>query len=253
MNPGVLVISHGSRETAWVELVDAAVGELAEMAGCPVESSFLELVEGRLIQDGIVRLEDQGVTDMLVIPLFVSSGSTHVDEIAYALGAKAVPEKETDLAPFNVKARVHFGSPVDDDPDIAVMVWDKVKSLSQNPGEEVILLAGHGSRHEHFRRRWEKGMASLAQRVSEVSGAAADAALLSPGNIGEKVAVWKERGRRVIVAPLFLSEGYFTEKVIPERIEGLGCLYSGKTLLPHPLLPKWMLRQTAQFIKSLKS
>lgn len=251
--PGVLVISHGSRERLWVSLVDEAVRELASRLDLPVVASYLELVEGRLIQDGIYALEDQGVTDMLVIPLFVSSGSTHVDEIAYAMGVKAVPDKETDLEPFEVKVRVHFGRPVDDDPDIAVMVWDKVRELSKDPSREVILLVGHGSRHESFRARWEKGMKSLARLVAEVSGTSADAALLNPGNIREKAEEWKERGCEVIVAPLFLSEGYFTEKVIPARLEGLGCRYSGQTLLPHPLLPQWMANQAGELLKSLKS
>ncbi|KKO55096.1 sirohydrochlorin chelatase [Paenibacillus sp. DMB20] len=251
--PGVLVISHGSRERLWVSLVDEAVRELTARMDLPVEASYLELVEGRLIQDGIYALEDQGVTDMLVIPLFVSSGSTHVDEIAYAIGVKPEPDKETDLEPFEVKARVHFGRPVDDDPDIAAMVWDKVRGLSKDPSREVILLVGHGSRHESFRARWEKGMKSLARLVAEVSGTSADAALLNPGNIREKVEEWKERGCEVIVAPLFLSEGYFTEKVIPDRLEGLGCRYSGQTLLPHPLLPQWMANQARELLESLKS
>lgn len=248
MKSGVLVISHGSREETWVSLVDEAVRELAKDVDVPVVASYLELVEGRLIQDGILALEGQGVTDMLVIPLFVSSGSTHIDEIAYALGVKSVPDKETDLEPFEVKARVHFGTPVDDDPDIAVMVWDKVRELSCEPSKEVVLLVGHGSRHELFRTRWEFGINSLALRVAEVSGTFADAALLNPGNIREKVVEWKERGCEVIVAPLFLSEGYFTEKVIPDRLEGLLCRYSGRTLLPHPLLPQWMLRQVRTFL-----
>lgn len=253
MKPGVLVISHGSREETWVELVDEAVRELAKDVDVPVVASYLELVEGRLIQDGIFALEGQGVTDMLVIPLFVSSGSTHVDEIAYALGVKAVPDKETDLEPFEVKARVHLGNPVDDDPDIAVMVWDKVRDLSYDPPSEVILLVGHGSRHESFRARWELGIESLARRVAGVSGTSTDSALLNPGNIREKAAEWKERGYEVIVAPLFLSEGYFTEKVIPDRLEGLSCRYSGRTLLPHPLLPQWMLRQVRTLLETLKS
>lgn len=253
MKPGVLVISHGSREKRWVSLVDEAVQELAKDVDVPVVASYLELVEGRLIQDGICTLEDQGVTDMLVIPLFVSSGSTHVDEIAYALGVKAVPGKETELGPFKVKARVHFGTPVDDDPDIAIMVWDKVRELSKEPSKEVVLLVGHGSRHELFRTRWESGISSLARRVAEISGTFADAALLSPGNIRGKVVEWKERGCEVIVVPLFLSEGYFTEKVIPERLAGLSCRYSGRTLLPHPLLPQWMLHQVRTLLEPLKS
>ena len=83
------------------------------------------------------------------------------------------------------------------------MVWDKVRELSVNPAQEVILLVGHGDRHDLFRDRWEKGINSLAQRVSEISGTSADYALLSPGNVRDKVTAWMERGRDVIVAPLF--------------------------------------------------
>ncbi len=47
---GVLIISHGSRNREWVRLVDEAV-------------------------------ERMSVTEMIVVPLFVSSGSKHVEEI----------------------------------------------------------------------------------------------------------------------------------------------------------------------------
>ena len=96
---GVLVISHGSRDAGWVAMVDEAVLALQVPADVvAVECSFLEIVEGRLMQDGTNRLLEQGVTDMIVVPLFVSSGSTHIDEIAWAMGAKAEAELETDLA-----------------------------------------------------------------------------------------------------------------------------------------------------------
>lgn len=228
-----------------MESVDDAISRLNLPDPLPVEAGFLELVDGRLIQDGINRLEAQGVTDLLVVPLFVSSGSTHVDEIEYAIGAKDAPERETDLEPFEVKARVHFGYPVDNDPDIAVMVWDKVRSLSQQPEQETILLVGHGSIHDGFRQRWEAGISSLAERVQQISGVAhTDYALLNPESVYDKAKFWsEERGSRVIVAPLFLSAGYFTQHVIPGRLKELEYAYSGETLLPHPLLGQWLERQ----------
>lgn len=242
---GVLIISHGSQEKTWVESVDDAISRLNLPDTLPVEAGFLELVEGRLIQDGINRLEAQGVTDLLVVPLFVSSGSTHVDEIEYAIGAKDAPERETDLEPFEVKARVHFGYPVDNDPDIAVMVWDKVRSLSKQPEQETVLLVGHGSIHDGFRQRWEAGISSLAERVKQISGVAhTDYALLNPDSVHDKVKYWsQERECRVIVAPLFLSAGYFTQRAIPGRLKDLEYAYSGETLLPHPLLGQWLERQ----------
>ncbi|MDT3427796.1 sirohydrochlorin ferrochelatase [Paenibacillus forsythiae] len=253
MNPGVLIISHGSRDTSWVAIVDEGVSELSLREELPVAVSFLELVDGRSIQDGIDTLERQDVTDILVIPLFVSSGSTHVDEIAYALGAKDEPEKETELARFRVTARIHYGSPVDDDPDIAVMAWDKLRELSINPTREMILLVGHGSAHAGFRQRWERGMSSLAERVCRVSGiAAADYALLNPDNVGDKVRHWRKQGYEVLVAPIFLSEGYFTKNAIPGKLEGLTYKYNGRTLLPHPLLPHWIAARVEEMLNNLR-
>ncbi|WP_410513451.1 CbiX/SirB N-terminal domain-containing protein [Paenibacillus sp. BR2-3] len=253
MKPGILIISHGSRDGAWVRIVEEAVSGLPLCEEIPVAVSFLELVEGRLIQDGINKLEHGGVTDILVIPLFVSSGSTHVDEIEYALGAKAEPERETDLELFTVKARVHYGYPVDDDPDIAVMIWDKLREMSKDPARETILLVGHGSVHDGFRQRWQKGIGSLANRVREVSGvAAADYALLNPDSVRDKVEYWSGKGHDVLVAPLFLSEGYFTKVVIPRKLKGLTYRYSGKTLLPHPLLPHWIGNQVELLLRRVR-
>ncbi|MGG6313031.1 sirohydrochlorin chelatase [Paenibacillus macerans] len=253
--PGVLVISHGSPDGLWVERVEAAVAEAAKdlPAGLPLACSFLETVEGRLIQDGIDRLEAQGVTEMIVIPLFVSSGSTHIDEIAYALGVKDTPEKETDLERFRISARVFFGDPIDDGPLVAEMVWDKVKALSLRPEREVLLLVGHGSVHPGFLQRWERGIASLAAQAGELSGlSGADYALLNPDSVRSKVRYWSdEQGMDVIVAPLFLSAGYFTKTMIPARLDGLPHRYSGEALLPHPLLARWMSQQILNIMGSL--
>lgn len=57
MKPGIVVVSHGSKEKEWVELVDTAVANAARDLDIPVVSAFLEIVEGRLIQDGIDEAE----------------------------------------------------------------------------------------------------------------------------------------------------------------------------------------------------
>lgn len=252
--PGVLIISHGSKDRGWTELVDNAVSQLSLPEGIPVYASFLENVAGRLIQDGINHLESLGITDILAIPLFISAGSTHVDEIGYALGTKPFPEKETDLEPFRVKAQVHFGQPLHDDPLLATMIWDKLQPFSKDPPKEVILLIGHGSRHDGFLQRWEQGFSTLAGKVREISGASqADFALLNPDRIRDKAAYYIEQGYRVLAMPLFLSAGYFTNVEIPKRLDGIEVEYSGdRTLLPHPLLHNWIEEQVKSMLQSLK-
>lgn len=277
MKAGFLIIAHGSRDPGWVRLVDEAVrqadltaiarnvrlsegmadAERREEAGnpsldIPFEVSFLEIVEGRFIQDGIDRLEAQGVTDLFVIPFFVSSGSTHVDEIAYALGAKEAPDAPTDLPPFRVDANVHFGQPMDGDPDLlANIIVDKARALSVHAELEEILIVAHGSDLPLFRARWEEGLRRVAAYVAERGGfAAAGYALLLPDQVREKARLWKESTALApIVMPLFLSPGYFTGHVIPERLQGAAYRYDGNALLPHPLIPRWIERQAAALLK----
>ncbi|WP_172254081.1 sirohydrochlorin chelatase [Saccharibacillus deserti] len=248
---GALIISHGSPQPEWVEAVNDAAGKVRIKERMPVAVSFLGNVEGSSIQDGIDELEAEGVTDILAVMLFVSEGSTHIDEIEYALGTKDAPDRETDLEPFAIKARMHVGRPMGDDSDVARMVWDKVSPASVNPEREVILLVGHGSIHDGFRQRWEAGASALTKRVGETSGLLCDYALLNPDSVRAKAEEWISKGRRVLIAPLFLSTGYFLQTVIPRKLEGLDYGYTGEALLPHPLLPAWIERQAETLLAGL--
>lgn len=256
--PGILLISHGSRESGWVALVDEAVRAVREgLSGrAAVESAFLELVEGRLIQDGIDRLEAEGVTDLLAVPLFVSSGSTHVDEIGWALGAYPQTRTETELAPFRVPVRLTYGKPVDDDPEFVQILLDRLSALSRNPAEECVLLIGHGSEWPGYFEAWRRGLGSLASIVKEAGGYR-DAAIatLRPDTAAEAAgALRRSHGGqvRVLAVPVFLSEGYFTQIVVPRRLEGLGCAYDGRALMPHALVSRWIERQADDWLRGLQ-
>jgi len=261
MRPGVLVISHGSREAVWVERVEAAVREAAFLlkertgAGVPMEAAYLELVEGRLIQDGVDRLEAAGVTDLLAIPFFISSGSMHVREIGWALGACDEPEGETDLEPVRLRARLTYGRPVDDDPEIADALLDKIAPFSADPANEAVLLIGHGNAEPEIHRAWLRGMAGLAERIRARGGyAAADFALLKTDDLAEKAESLR-RGFpscRVLAVPVFLSEGYFTAEAVPRRLQGAPCDYAETALLPHPKLAEWIARQSAEWLAQLR-
>ncbi|WP_152396579.1 sirohydrochlorin chelatase [Paenibacillus guangzhouensis] len=254
MRPGILIIGHGSRDRDWVALVDEAVRHAELPEGIPAEVVFLEIVEGRLIQDGIDRLEAKGVTDLFVIPFFVSGGSTHVDEIAYALGVKDAPSTDTDLLPFRVQARVWFGEPMDEDPiEMAEIAMERSRALlgGRKPEETVLMLVAHGSEHPLFYDRYVGGLLRVADRIQrEMKYAAIDSALLLPEQLYDKIIRWQtETDYTVMVVPLFLSSGYFTNRVIPNRIGQAVCVYDGQALLPHPLVSSWLSRQVRQVMQ----
>ncbi|WP_233567968.1 sirohydrochlorin chelatase [Cohnella faecalis] len=190
MQPGILVISHGSREPGWVELVDETMGSVREALGSdvPTEAAFLELVDGRLIQDGIDRLEAAGASSILAIPLFVSSGSTHVDEIGWALGAHAHCRTETDLEPFRLKASLAYGSPMDEAEQLVDVLLERALALSAGEaGCESLLLIAHGSDAAGFREAWERGMNGVAAEVCRRGGFAdAETAMLRLDEVPER-------------------------------------------------------------------
>ncbi|MBM7568072.1 sirohydrochlorin chelatase [Paenibacillus sacheonensis] len=269
MKPGILIISHGSREAGWVRLVDDAAAAVAASETCksslpdggavPVVSVFLEIVEGRLIQDGIDSLVAEGVKELYVLPLFVSSGSTHVDDIAQAFGLPPVSaERPGELEPFRVPAdvRVYMGQPIDDDidGDIVGLLLGNIAELSETPASERLLLVAHGAREDVFHERYREGMTQLAARMCALGGfAGADIAMLLPDQAAGKLRAMQEQypEHPVIVAPLFLSEGYFTRTVIPKRLEGFAYRYNGRALLPSPLIARWMERQIGQWLSAM--
>jgi len=243
---GVLVISHGSREAKWVELVDEAVAAARLPDGLPVYSSYLEIVEGRLIQDGIDHLEAEGVTDIIAVPLFVSSGSVHIDEIRYALGLEQEPALPTDLERMRIRARVHWTSVMDDHPLIVDVLNDKLRPLSTDPARETLLVVGHGAREPGFYDRWRKVIESLAHKLQVKGGyRAAEAALLAPDETQSAMnrLISAHPDCTVLLVPFFMSEGYFTRTVIPSRFAGYEYRYSGETLLPHPGIARWIEEQ----------
>lgn len=237
---GILIIGHGSSNPSWVEMVDQAVQELKTDA--PIATCFLEMVEGRLIEDGIRALEEQGVERIVAIPLFVASGSTHIDEIGCLLGVQSPNEamQEEGIEAIPTKAEIVYCPPMDDHPLILDILEQRIGELTVNPGEETLLLVGHGADDGEYHAKWEQVMQSMAVTLRKRFGfKGVSYGTLHPDNLRSRAEALSRKNKTIVV-PLFLSEGYFTKRVIPSRLEGLSYTYSGKTYLPHPNISHWL-------------
>lgn len=234
---GILVIAHGSSSTNWVEQVEACVDQV--QLDVPVAASFLEMVENRTIADGIHQLERLGVTDIVAIPLFVSSGSTHIEEIRYLLGLEKNPRLPMDEEPVPHQTSIRLTAPMNDHPFILEILAERVRKLSKDMKNEKILLVGHGSDLPWFQAEWEKVADQIAGKLQEKLGVKSISyAFTLPDTLRAKLEESEED--TVILLPLFLSEGYFTRKKIPSRVEGLSYQYDGKAYLPHSNVSKWI-------------
>lgn len=238
--PGVLVLAHGSKEPRWVDQIDQAV---APLEGWTVAIGFLGQVKGRGVAEAVRRLEGAGVREMVAIPLFVSSGSTHLVELKYALGLVERPPFETELQPIRHGCKVKWLSALDDHPLVEQIVVERVQALSKACHRETVLLVAHGSDQQGFREKWHKMLENLSNRIRQHFGfIKVDFATVHPLTIRPKAEALAQLGT-LLVVPLFLSPGYYTERYIPSQLEGLPAVYSGQTYLPHPLISRWLKEQ----------
>ncbi|MEA1895848.1 MAG: CbiX/SirB N-terminal domain-containing protein [Euryarchaeota archaeon] len=83
---GVLVIAHGSSSESWCDPVRNATDKMD--LPYPVELGFLEFVPNETINIAVDKLDDAGVTKIIAVPFFVSSHSSHIQEIEYVLGLR---------------------------------------------------------------------------------------------------------------------------------------------------------------------
>ena len=91
---GVLVVAHGSPSESWCSPVRNITDEV-DMP-YPVELGFLEFVPNETINLAVDRLDDAGVTKIIAVPLFVSSHSSHIQEIEYVLGLRDALPRTTE-------------------------------------------------------------------------------------------------------------------------------------------------------------
>jgi sirohydrochlorin ferrochelatase len=235
-NTAVLVIAHGSPDPDWLELVETAVRQCGSRL--PIRTAYLGGVEGRSIGEEWKRLENAGADRIIVVPLFVTEGSSHLGEIRSMLGLDE--GNVTESSRISVSARILWCPPLEDDPLVERIVAQRISALSRDPRQESLLLVGHGSDQPGGHEVWEQLMHRLTIRLNNrFCFAAAGHASLRPDTVRVQACRLAESGN-LLVVPLFVSQGYFTRKAIPQRLEGLSYRYEGSTYLPHPLIATWI-------------
>lgn len=255
---GVLYIAHGSKDKRWVEQIDRAVAQVqlsfsSGKASLPFQIGFLENVSGRSIAEALGKLE-QEVERVIVLPLFICSGSTHLEEIQYSLGLLPTSRIATDLALVKSKAKLIWGYPMDDHPYMAQIVLDRVAALTEQPKQHAILFVAHGSEHAGFKEIWQEKMTSLVSQVErELSPQEVDLVFLSSGLLEQKAREMSAKYQLpIIIIPLFVSPGYFTSKHIPKHLAGIHARYAGEVFLPHSLVSEWMKEQLEEILRTVE-
>jgi sirohydrochlorin ferrochelatase len=278
--PGIVLLAHGG-SAEW----NTRVSELAATvnASRPTEVAF-GMATRATIQSAIDKLVARGVTEIVAVPLFISSWSSVITSTEYLLGLRA--EAPAALASFAKMSHAPAGtagtaaaghaahtaadgttpvkSPVpvrmtaalNDHPIVADILLSRARAISREPAKEAVIIVAHGPNDEDDNRRWLADVASLVERIKQAESFAAFEYLTLRDDAPKPVRdaataqlrgiVQRElaAGRRALIVPLLISFGGI-ERGLRERLDGLPYTMANAALVPDDRLAAWVLTVAA--------
>jgi sirohydrochlorin ferrochelatase len=273
-DPGILLLAHGG-SAEW----NARVTDLAATVNQtrPTEVAF-GMAARTTLQSGIDKLVARGVTEIVAVPLFVSSWSTVITSTEYLLGLR--PDAPAALAiyakmnhapaatgatgheahtaagdgttPVKSPVKIRMTAALNDHPIVADVLADRARAISRNRAQEALIIVAHGPNEEEDNRRWLADMRSLAAGVGQSENFPSIDYLTLRDDAPKPVRdaateqlrgiVQRElsAGRRVLIVPLLISFGGI-ERGLRERLEGLSYTMASAALMPDDRLARWVL------------
>lgn len=248
---GVVVVAHGVARGNWNQAVTERLAQVK--LPWPVEVAFLASPDGTTIQRSFDKLAETGVRRALVIPMLVSSHSSHVDEIRYYVGLGAKPAGEPiSTPPVKTKLAVRMVGGIDYHPLVSAELCTRAKSLGQEPGKATVLIVGHGPNEEDNNQKWLETFGLYSQDLRATCGFAASAGFTLRDDAPEEIrngatqalrdAVTKasDNGGHAIILPFLIGSGGVMNH-IDERMKGLDYKMFRRGLIDGDVLVQWLI------------
>ena len=264
---GTVVIAHGGGPE-W----NGGAEEVASQVrtGGPVEVSFLmgPGAATHRFQDAVQRLVDAGATEIVVVPVLVSSHSGHYDQLYYLTGERDEISEVmlhhlhmSGIERSDVEVPIRLAKAMDDSPEVARVLAERALALADAPEEQALFLIGHGPNSAEDYAEWMANLRPLADsvrawtgfrdvRVGLVRDDAPDAVRAEAvRRVRELITLQHEvTGRDVVVVPILVSRGSVSNEKFPRDLAGLPIVYTGDALLPHPGLARWIEARVEQMV-----
>ncbi len=262
---GTIVIAHGG-EPEW----NAEVERIARTAktGGPIELAYLmgPAAATHRFQDQVAKLVAQGATEVVIVPLLVSSHSGHYEQLRWLAGL-------TDSLDEMMHHHLHMGGlerptvsvplrvarALDDAPELGSVLAERSLALTQKPGEQALFLVAHGPNSAEDYAEWMRHLRVVAEQVKKETGfrdvrvdmvrddAPAPVRAEAVLRVRELIGLQGELTRQpVIVVPVLISKGRVSKEKFRADLAGLNAVYEGTPLLPHALLARWIERRVSE-------
>lgn len=187
---GVLLLAHGGKAN-WNDEVNKVAAEVRKHY--PTEVAF-GMATKRNIQSAIEKLQGQGVTSIVAVPLFISSNSSVITSTEYLLGLRKEAPKDLALfakmdhghsgdsghdshsthkpdkafdptTPIESNVSITMRNALDADPVVGEILLGRAAAISKKAKNEVVIVVAHGPVSEETNKLWLADMAKIADQM----------------------------------------------------------------------------------------
>ncbi len=137
---GVLILLHGFRDG------DPLFKQEVEMFSGIFPTAMapgMAMMMSDHIQLAIDDLEAVGAEQIVVVPILSTAKNSMMRQWEYIFGLRE-GAAYADVKRIETKAQILMAAPPGDDPLVAEMLIDHALEISENPAEEVVIIAAHG-------------------------------------------------------------------------------------------------------------
>ena len=269
---GVLLISHGSHSETWRNTLfdlEKKVREriLKNEKTDGIKSAFMEYTEPS-IATRLKEFDNEGYTDVVIIPILLTVSSHSFDDIPTIIGQKENPEsvemlKLEKIERYTPKATPHITPLLDFSEILRKNVLRRAKNLSKNPEDEGLVIIAYGS--EPYEKEWRDLFDKAAQHVQSETGIdtysigwCGHIVRYSPDSTAAAVKRVLDRKKTALVIPSLVAfDENFQIKIIGGGIEKVDdhetrVVYKPDAILPDSNIEQWIVDISDEFATTIR-
>lgn len=200
----LLAVAHGTTDPKGLETLDALLERVRFLRpGVQTALSFVSVARPR-VDEELMRLLDEGVTELVVLPLLLGSGYHVRHDIPRAL-------RQARSGPLGRAATLYQAAALGPDPLLASVMRDRLCAAHGTVFGTQVVLAAAGSAD----RRANADAVAMAGLLAERLGMPVRTGYVTTAepNISTLLTRLARRGRPVAVATYLLSSGEFSRRI----------------------------------------
>ena len=267
---GVLLVSHGSHSAQWREMLQDVERDVSErVLAIPgidgIKSAFMEYTEPSIATQ-LKAFDDEGYTQVILVPLLLTVSGHSFDDIPTIIGAKddakslAMLEAEG-ITRYLPKAQVTITPLLDFSSLLETNLTRRVGRLTKNPTDEGVVLVAYGD--TEYNDEWVELFRNVGEKIKAETGVAAITHAWCGHIVGYKQqptidaiqSILDAHERALVVPVLVAYDGTFQGKIIGGAVDSIGdkqrIVYTPDAILPEPALNEWIVSIAKQTREAL--